>query len=280
MEFSPTLIRRVIALSLILFVMSMLVSMDIDTEEMNPKIIPTPKAIPVSKAIASILLTTHLDVIDSAQYVLDAYLQTIGGKERWTKVRTIHTNGLMSLKAGSSMPLIYGKDMYQGHDGYLLEEITVNDSRLSQVMQNGGVMTVVRDNSYAQTGLNALAFKEYLLPIGDFNQHKAPIAQYLGKHLLNGKLMHKLFLGNQLGYDVNEYYDVNSNLKTRVTFGDACTIEFGRYKAISGLRIPSLIEARFTDFGKRVTYEVEQIELNVSIPASPIDLKTLSIASN
>lgn len=279
MKLSP-IIWRALILTISVLAISMLVSMDLDTEKIKRNNTNDLVITPVSMAPDDPVEPIKQYIDDSAQHVLESYMKTIGGVEQWKQVITIHTTGLMSLRAGNSTPLTYGKDMYQGLNGYLIEEIVVNDSRLSQVLQNGKVVTIVHNDSYPQTGLDALAFKEYLLPIGGLNEAKAPSAKYLGKHLVNGKLVHKLFLGQQLGYDVFEYYDVYSSFKLMVAFGDACTIQFGHYKTVNGLKIPSSIEASFKDFGKRVSYEIEQIELNVPIPASPIDIKTLSIASN
>lgn len=278
MKLSP-FIWRVLILTISVLAISMLVSMDLDTEKIKRNNTNASAIIPVlASPDDPIRLKQHMD--DSAQHVLESHMNAMGGVEKWEQVITIHTTGLMSLRAGNSTPLTYGKDMYQGLNGYLIEEIVVNDSRLSQVMQNGEIMTLVHNDSYPQTGLDALVFKEYLLPIGGFDVLKTETAKYLGKHRINGKLVHKLFLGQQLGYDVFEYYDVYSNLKLMVAFGDACIIEFANYKAVNGLKIPSSIEASFKDFGKRVSYKVEQIELNVPVPASPIDIKTFSVASN
>lgn len=278
MKLSP-FIWRVLILTISVLAISMLVSMDLDTGKIKRGNTDIPVVTPASMSTDVSIEPFKEYIDDSAQYVLESYLEAIGGLEQWEQVVTIHTTGLMSLRAGNSTPLTYGKDMYQGPNGYLIEEIMANNSRLSQVMQNGKVMTVVHNDRYPQTGLDALVFKEYLLPIGGFNELKTSAAEYLGKHRVNGKLVHKLFLGQQLGYDVFEYYDVYSNLKLMVAFGDACTIEFGHYKAVNGLKIPSSIQARFKDFGKRVSYEIEQVELNVGIPALPIDIKMLSAVS-
>ncbi|WP_139135127.1 hypothetical protein [Roseivirga sp. 4D4] len=276
MKISP-FIWRVLTFSVFVLAISVLVSMDLDTEDIRP--ITTQDSVnPEFSQLQDQVSPSIPSQDDSAEYVLNRYFKAMGGAQ-WSNIKTIHKTGLVSLKAGGSMALTYGKDMYQGIDGYLLEEIDVNDSRLSQVMQNGEVMTLVRNNIYPQSGLEALSFKEHLLPVGDLTKITPSKAQYMGKYLVEGKWVYKLFRGQQLGYDVHEYYSVSSHLKVMTSLGDDCQVRFKKYKSINGLRIPSLVETHFREFDRKLTYEVEQIAMNVAIPTSPIDLKTVSIES-
>jgi|GEM_PF-5717365 len=276
MKISP-FIWRVLTFSIFVLAISVLVSMDLDTENIRPTTTQN-SVVPDSAQLQDEVSSNMLSRDDSAQYVLKQYFKAIGGTQ-WSNIRTVHKTGLVSLKAGGSVALAYGKDMYQGLDGYLLEEINVNDSRLSQVMQNGRVMTLVRNNIYPQTGLEALSFKEHLLPVGDLDEITSSKAQYMGKYLIEGKLVYKLFRGEQMGYDVHEYYSVSSHLKVMTSFGSDCQVKFKNYKSVNGLRIPSLVETYFKEFDRKLTYEVGQIVMNVAIPTSPIDVKSVSIES-
>lgn len=277
MKLSP-IIWRVLITSISVLAIAMLVSMDLDTHKIE-SIQSTDSPIKASiETPIDASVEQSSDQKDSAQLVLSAYMKALGG-EHWNKVKTIHWTGLMSMKSGGSMALTYGKDMYQGLDGYLLEEISVNDSRLSQVMQDGEVMTIVRNNIYPQSGIEALTFKEYLLPLGNSGELNAIKAEYRGKELVKGRMSHKIFRGNQLGFDVYEYYDVNSHLKFMVSIGDECHMKFAAYKSINGVKLPSLIKTSFKEFQREITYQVEQVAINVAIPESPIDVKTLSVSS-
>lgn len=275
MKISP-FIWRVLTFSIFVLAISVLVSMDLDTEDIRPTTQNFDKPNEPQSLNELPLNTSSID--DSAQYVLAQYFEAIGG-EQWSAIETIHKTGLVSLKAAGSMALTYGKDMYQGLEGYLLEEINVNDSRLSQVMQDGQVMTLVRNNIYPQAGLEALTFKEHLLPIGNLEEILSSQAQYKGKHLTEGKWVYKIFRGQQLGYDVHEYYSVSSHLKIMTSIGDNCQVKFKAYKPVSGLRMPTLIVTHFKEFDRKLTYQVDQIALNVTIPTSPIDVKSVSIES-
>lgn len=252
--------------------------MDIDTKSITPRIQNSP---PENDSRELLVQTSSLAkrIDDSALYVLKSYFIAIGD-EGWAKIKTVHRSGLMSLKVGGARALTYGKDMYQGTDGYLLEEISANNSKLSQVMQDGKVMTLVHDNVYPQSGLEALVFKEHLLPIKLVDKlGLVTTAEYVGRFFVEGRWMHKLYRGNQIGYDVYEYYNVSSKLKEMVTFGNACVVNFSSYKSINGVRIPTLVEASFKEFQRKVSYAIEEIALNVAIPESPVDLKSVSIAS-
>ncbi len=276
MKISP-FIWRVLTFSVFVLAISVLVSMDSDTKDIRPTT-PQNSVIPDSAQLQEEVSSIIPSKDDSALYVLNQYFKAMGGAQ-WSNIRTIHKTGLVSLRAGGSMALTYAKEMYQGLDGYLLEEIKVNDSRLSQVMQNGQVMTLVRNNIYPQAGLEALTFKEHILPIGNLEEIMPAKAQYMGKYLVEGKLVYKLFRGEQMGYDVHEYYSVSSHLKVMTSIGSDCQVKFKNYKSISGLRIPSLVETYFKEFDRKLTYEVEQIAMNVTIPTSPIDVKSVSIKS-
>ncbi|MBO3700870.1 hypothetical protein [Roseivirga sp. E12] len=274
---TPLTLKRALTFTVLLLTVFVLISMDLDT-----KSIKSPKAQSSSpnKVIEPSIIssTDNKKAYDSAQYVLNAYQDAIGG-ERWKSIKTMHKTGLVSMKAGSSMALSYGKEMYQGVGGYLLEEINVNDSKLSQVMQDGQVMTLVRNNIYPQSGLEALSFKEHLLPIGNLDEISSPTARFMGRHLVEGKWVYKLFRGQQLGHDIYEYFEVTSKLKVMTSLGNGCHVKFKKYKSIDGLRIPTLVETYFKEFERQISYEVEQIAMNVTIPTSPIDAKSVSIES-
>lgn len=269
--------KRALTFTVMLLTFFALISMDIDTKPItNPKV-QNPSSTNVLEPPTG-NSSQNIKAYDSAQYVLNAYQDAIGGKQ-WESIKTMHKTGLVSMKAGASMALSYGKEMYQGIEGYLLEEINVNDSKLSQVMQDGRVMTLVRNNMYPQSGLEALSFKEHLLPIGNIEQINSPTARFMGKHLVEGKWVFKLFRGQQLGNDVYEYYGVTSKLKVMTTLGNGCRVKFKRYKAFEGVRLPTLVETYFNEFERKISYEIEQVAMNVTIPTSPMNAKSISIES-
>ncbi len=271
-------LRRTSTLIVFVLAISVLISMDLDTESITPTVQNYPSE-NASKELSVQVSSLAKKTDDSARYVLKSYFRAIGD-EGWAKIKTVHRSGLMSLQVGGARALTYGKDIYQGTDGYLLEEISANESKLSQVMQDGKVMTLVHNNVYPQSGLEALVFKEYLLPMENLDElGLVRRAEYVGRFFVKGRWMHKLYRGSQMGYDVYEYYNVVSNLKEMVAFGDACVMNLGAYKSINGLKIPTLVEANFKEFERKVTYAIEEVALNVTIPESPIDLKSVSIAS-
>jgi hypothetical protein len=237
------------------------------------------------KTLACLVMTGLAAVAAAAQtadQLVDKYVQAKGGRDAINAVKTIRMTGKMSLGQGMEAPVV----MEMAPPGHKVRiDFTVQGMTGSQAFDGTTGWQVMPFMGKTEPEvLSADDLKDvqenadFAGPLFDYKD-KGNKVEYLGKGDLEGTAVQKLKLTEKSG-DVTTYYiDADSYLDlkeetNRTVRGQSVDIEtvYGNYKQVNGLTLAGTLEIKVKGKPGSQLISIDKIEVNPDIASTRFDM--------
>lgn len=234
------------------------------------------------KTLTAVLLSGFAAAALSAQTadeVVEKYIQAKGGREKIKAVKTMRFTAKMSMGQGMEAPVVMelappehkmrmeftlqGMTGIQAYDGTGGWQVMPFLGKTDPEPMTGDDLKEAKENADLLEG-----------PLYNYKE-KGNKVEYLGKGDLEGTPVQKLKLTQKDGDVTTIYLDADTYLElknetTRMIRGQATDIEttLGNYKQVEGLTMPFTIETKMKGAPGAQTITVDKFEVNTAIPAS------------
>ena len=218
--------------------------------------------------------------LPSAEAVMDAYVEAMGGKEAFEKLKTRKIKATFSMPAaGVNAPLT----LIQAAPNKLRTEISIPG--LGDITQICDGENVYEKNPITGERLLEGGEKEAALLEASFQSDAAwkenlKSVKMLGKEDVDGKPCYKLEMMTKGGLKRTAYIDAETNMMVmnEMTIESpqgkiAVTNQFSDFKEVDGITLPH--KTQMSMLGQKQTIAIQQIEHGVEIPADTFKIPNI-----
>lgn len=218
----------------------------------------------------------------TADDLVDKYVQAKGGHDKLKSVQSIRVTGKMSMGGGMEAPVsmemlppshkvrmdftLQGMTGTQAYDGTSGWQVMPFMGKTDPEAMSADDLKEIKENA------------DFQGPLFDYKE-KGNKVEYLGKADLEGTPVYKLKLTEKSGDVTTIYLDADSYLElkeesTKMMRGQPTDLEttFGDYRKIDGVTMPFVIETKPKGAPQKQTITVDKVEVNADIPASRFDM--------
>ncbi|MFO8065948.1 MAG: hypothetical protein R6U11_00055, partial [Bacteroidales bacterium] len=193
----------------------------------------------------------------TAEDVMDAYFEAIGGKEKLEKM-----NDLKQVSKASMM----GQELiikdYRMEPNYLLSETSMGGNVVQKQMFDGEKLVVVSQMGKQEftEGQFFEAVKSQAVFNADLKYKELGIEKNLKAiESVNGKEAYKIEVVNSAGAKSYEYYDTETGLQIK-SVSDNGSVTYDDYKAFDGMLFPTKIKQE--SGAQAINLEIQEVEVN------------------
>ncbi|MGB0715457.1 MAG: hypothetical protein ACPGXK_06240 [Phycisphaerae bacterium] len=206
----------------------------------------------------------------TAEGLLDAYVEAIGGREAWSKVQSRRISGIYELASRGrqfTMTVVEARPAKR-HTLFVPESpqppFEVGTNGKQAWTKFGYKPAVVQSDQERKMTVEFAQFDRYT----DWRTH-FPKVRYAGKEKVSGKLCHKVVMTPRIGFPETRFFDAETHLliKADEVFAEGDTPQitiFDDYKKVDGVMYPHLLRIDFKgDLRHKI---IAGIEHNVTLP--------------